>query len=166
MTHYIKTIRDTQTGKIYVNPPAKAPGELQPYRLKYQRYCAECVQVYDSELKAAKAYADELLYMAYNNMAKSEKLTELKKLSKKLSKMKVTHAQLQFFTGMTVASHRAYLSGIREPNARYLARLRLLTDGLQSFMEEYEKRLPESGDCGNSSMSRGGNPDIQKYANR
>lgn len=166
MKYYIKTIRDTQTGKVLVCPPAKAPGDLKPYRLKYARYCAECVQLFDSAIKAAKAYDDELLFASFANCRNSERIKELKRLSKNLINLDFKNTQICKMLGIKIHSFNAYSQGHTAVNPRFLARLRLFHDGLTGFMEQFNKRLPDEGDCGNAGMGRGGNPEIHKSANR
>lgn len=44
MKFYIKSIRDTATGTVFINQPETCPAELEPYRLKHLPGMAECVQ--------------------------------------------------------------------------------------------------------------------------
>jgi hypothetical protein len=115
--------------------------------------------------EAANAYADELLYASYVGLSQEERHAELRKLIKNLKNFKCDLLQIGFFTDTSPATIKAYRAGQRTVNPRLLARVRLLHDGMVSFESEYAKRLPPEGDCGNTSMSRGGNPEIHKFAN-
>ena len=165
MKFYIKSIRDTATGTVFINQPETCPAELEPYRLKHLPGMAECVQVYPSQFAASQAYADELLYASYANMPTPERHAALRQLMNDFIEAGVQVAFVARVLNVGYFSLRAYCTKSHsQVPPRVVARLRIFHDAFFDLTKQASKRLPDEGDCGRVTMSRGGNPTIFRHS--
>lgn len=166
MKYALKITRDTRGGRETIHPVITVPDNAEGYRLKYKRYQAESLQIFDTLEEAERAAAAEETAASWGTRSKAELFASFKE---SISRFKSWGMPLRVVCDiaelsrscMTVYAHR----GIA-PSPRVVAKLHILANMIEQVIKSAGSLLPDSGGCGNPTKGRGGRPDIRLDVNR
>lgn len=144
-----------------VHPVEVCPDHAEGYRLKYKRYRAESLQIFDTQEEAERAAAAEEIAAAFGTKSEEELLATFLDSVRRFKEWGISLETLCTMAGASRNCMAVYACRGVAPNHRVVAKFRIMADMFARCMTISAKLLPEDGGCGNPRKSRGGRPDIR-----
>jgi hypothetical protein len=157
----LKITRDTRGGRETVHPVTIAPDHAEGYRLKYKRYQAESLQVFDTQEEAERAAAAEEIAASFKARSSAELFASFKESVARFKKWGLSLEAVCRIANLSRKSMAVYASLGIAPNPRAVAKLHIIANMFARDIEIASSLLPDDGGCGNTRKSRGGRQDIR-----
>lgn len=161
MKYALKITRDTRGGQETVHPVTVAPDHAKGYRLKYKRYQAESLQLFDTQEEAERAAAAEEIAIAFRLKSEAELFASFKESVARFKKWGLSLEAVCSIANLSRKSMAVYACQGIAPNPRAVAKLHIIANMFARDVEIASSLLPDDGGCGNTRKSRGGRPDIR-----
>lgn len=163
-TYAVKIVRNMGTGELTVRPFLQKRGNYTAYRLKYPREgVAEACRVFPNKKDAEEAYREEMMASENSRKTPEELKENVAFILRGVEELGLSLPAFASLSGIDLDRMNNLKFGKVSPSPRMVAKLNVLLGKLHLFQRAAGCVLPDSADCGNPCMGRGGNPRIAEF---